>query len=300
MSASNTPNPELEILELERKLAAARAKAEADRVAVEERAKCKAEAAEQHRKEEEAEVQRVAEERVHLVEEQQRVSEAAEGVGGRRCGEEKGSGQDAGQVGPVGGGVCAGGECGRACFWPSTGLKNTCRKCTLEKTQCDWPGEPVKKRRVNAGAKAGKKTAEEINDSNVYDEPEVGPSKKRQRATKQGEGSAEAIPAPLLRTGMQWSARPEEEMSDHELLFRLLTEVQELRVDLRNEQASRKTLESKLERVIFLTRAQHEVRNVVVKDYMDKVAEELGETETEWEGSESESESESKESEELE
>ncbi|EPS92447.1 hypothetical protein FOMPIDRAFT_1056868 [Fomitopsis schrenkii] len=189
---------------------------------------------------------------------------------------------------------------GLACFRPSAGLKKVCRKCTLENTRCDWPGEPVKKRRVNTSAKAGKKTAEEVNDSDAYDEPETGPSKKRKRATKQGEGSAEAVPAPLLGTGTRWSARPEEEMSDRELLLRLLTEVQELRVDLRKEQASRKTLESKLERVIHSTRAQHEVRNVVVKDYMDKVAEELRETETEWEGSESESESESKESEESE
>ncbi|EPS93117.1 hypothetical protein FOMPIDRAFT_1056271 [Fomitopsis schrenkii] len=284
MSASNTPNPELEILELERKLAAARAKAEADRIAAEERAKREAEAAEQRRKEEEAEAQRVAEERARLVEEQQRASEAVDAA------RTKAAGKMRARLGPSEGAyVQAENACvqcsgkGLECFRPSTGSKKVCRKCTVEKTRCDWPGEPVKKRRVNTGAKAGKKTAEEINDSDVYDKPEVGPSKKWKWAMKQGEGSAEA-----------------EEMSDRELLFHLLTEVQELRVDLQKEQASRRTLESKLEQMIFSTRAQHEVRNVVIKDYMDKVTEELRETETEWEGSESESESESKESEELE
>ncbi|EPS96588.1 hypothetical protein FOMPIDRAFT_91948 [Fomitopsis schrenkii] len=277
MSTSNTPNPELEILELKCKLAAARVKAEANQVAMEEHTKHKVEEVEQRQKEEEAE---------RALEATDVARTKAAGKAQAKLGLSEGTYARAENT-------CV--QCsgkGLACFRPSTGLKKVCRKCTVEKTQCDWPREPVKKRRVNTSAKAGKKTAEEINDSNTYNEPEVSPSKERKRAMKQGKESAEAVPAPLLGTGARWSARPEEEMSDCELILRLLTEVQELWVDLRKEQALRKTLESKLKR--------HEVHNVVIKDYMDKVAEELGEMETEWEGSESESESESEESEESE
>ncbi|EPS97356.1 hypothetical protein FOMPIDRAFT_1052570 [Fomitopsis schrenkii] len=298
MSVIDTPNPE--ILELECKLAAVRAKAEADRVAAEER-KRKVEEVEQRRKAEEAEAQRVAEERVRLVEEQQRASEAANAARAKAAGKVQAKAGPSEVMYTRAEIACV--QCtrkGLECFRPSTGLKKVCRKCASEKTQCDWPGKPVKKRRMNTGTKAGKKTAEEVHDSDVYDEPEMGPSKKRKWATKQGEELAEAVLAPLLGTGARWSTRLEEEMSDHKLILCLLTEVQQLRVNLLKEQVSWKMLELKLERVIHSTKAQHEVRDVVIKDYMEKVAEELRETETEWEGSESESESELEELEELE
>lgn len=105
----------------------------------------------------------------------------------------------------------------------------SCPACVAAKARCIRDGDkdrPVKR------VKLGKSIAEVINLNLDEDaEPTSGPSGLKIRLSRPEKNTTGLF----FGSKTHWSAQLEEEMSDQELMIRLLTEVQELRVEYRRE-----------------------------------------------------------------